>query len=291
MNKWNLIIDIEKCEDCNNCFLACKDEHVGNDWPGYAVSQPLHGQRWMNIMRKERGQCPVIDVAYLPVPCMHCDNAPCIKAARDGAVYKRDDGIVIIDPIKARGQKDIVKSCPYEAIWWNAENDTPQKCTFCAHLMDDGWKAPRCVQACPTDALQVVQAEDSEMSKIIESENLEVWQPQYNTTPRVFYKNLYRYSRCFIGGSVAVNADGINDCATGARVTLIKDSKKIDETVTDGFGDFKFDNLEKNGGNYQLEIVYEDCDRKTVEVELKTSINVGDIYLAGRHRGGKHGIS
>jgi Fe-S-cluster-containing dehydrogenase component len=28
MKKWNLIIDIEKCEDCNNCFLACKDEHV-----------------------------------------------------------------------------------------------------------------------------------------------------------------------------------------------------------------------------------------------------------------------
>ena len=279
MKKWNMIIDIEKCEDCNNCFLACKDEHVGNDWPGYAVSQPLHGQRWMNIMRKERGQYPVIDVAYLPVPCMHCDKAPCIKAARDGAVYKRDDGIAIIDPIKARGQKDIVKSCPYEAIWWNEESDTPQKCTFCAHLMDDGWKEPRCVQACPTEALQVVQVEDTEMSKIIESENLEIWQPQYHTTPRVFYKNLYRYSRCFIGGSVAVNAYGISDCATGARVTLTKDSKKIDETVTDGFGDFKFDNLEENGANYQLEIVYQDYERKTVEVELKTSINVGDIYL------------
>ena len=105
MDKWNLIIDVEKCEDCNNCFLACKDEHVDNDWPGYAVSQPLHGQLWMNIMRKERGQYPLIDVAYLPVPCMHCDNAPCIKAARDGAVYKRDDGIVIIDPIKAMDQK------------------------------------------------------------------------------------------------------------------------------------------------------------------------------------------
>jgi Fe-S-cluster-containing dehydrogenase component len=279
MNKWNLIIDIEICEDCNNCFLACKDEHVDNDWPGYAVPQPLHGQRWMNIMRKERGQYPVVDVAYLPVPCMHCDNAPCIKAARDGAVYKRDDGIVIIDPIKARGQKDIVKSCPYEAIWWNEENDTSQKCTFCAHLMDDGWKAPRCVQACPTGALQVMRAEDSEMPNIIQSENLEVWQPQYKTAPRVFYKNLYRYSRCFIGGSVAVNADGISDCATGARVTLIKDAKKIDQAVTDGFGDFKFDNLKENGGSYQLEIVYENYDRKMVEVELKTSINVGDIYL------------
>jgi Fe-S-cluster-containing dehydrogenase component len=280
MNKWNLIIDIEECEDCNNCFLACKDEHVDNNWPGYAVSQPLHGQRWMNIMRKERGQYPVIDVAYLPVPCMHCDNAPCIKAARDGAVYKRDDGIVIIDPIKARGQKDIAKSCPYEAIWWNEEHHTSQKCTFCAHLLDDGWKEPRCVQACPTGALQVVQAEDAEMPKIIESKKLEVRHPQYNTTPRVFYKNLYRYSRCFIGGSVAIKVDGISDCAQGARVTLIKDAKNIDETVTDAFGDFKFDNLEENSGTYRLEIVYEDYDRKTVEVELKTSLNVGDICLS-----------
>jgi hypothetical protein len=78
---------------------------------------------------------------------------------------------------------------------------------------------------------------------------------------------------------VAVDSDGISDCANGVRVTLIKDSLKIDKAVSDGFGDFKFDNLEKNGGNYQIEIVYEGYDRKTVEVELKTSNNVGDIYL------------
>jgi hypothetical protein len=63
------------------------------------------------------------------------------------------------------------------------------------------------------------------------------------------------------------------------RVTLIKDSKKIDEAISDGFGDFKFDNPGDKSGNYQLEFVYKDSDRKTVEFELKTSINVGDIYL------------
>ena len=126
MNNWQLIIDVEKCEDCNNCFLACKDEHVGNDWPGYSLPQPLHGHRWMNIMRKERGQFPMIDVAYLPIPCMHCDRAPCIEAAKGGAVYKRDDGIVIIDPEKAQGQEAILKACPYNAIWWNEEKEVPQ---------------------------------------------------------------------------------------------------------------------------------------------------------------------
>ena len=40
MKKWHLMIDVEKCEDCNNCFLACKDEHVENDWTGYSVAQP-----------------------------------------------------------------------------------------------------------------------------------------------------------------------------------------------------------------------------------------------------------
>jgi Fe-S-cluster-containing dehydrogenase component len=119
-----------------------KDENVDNKWPGYACEQPRHGQRWINIMRKERGRYPMIDVAYLPMPCMHCDNAPCIKAAKDNAVTKRSDGIVIIDPEKAKGQTTLINSCPYNAIYLNEKTQTPQKCTFCAHLLDSGGKRP-----------------------------------------------------------------------------------------------------------------------------------------------------
>ena len=125
MKKWFMIIDVEKCENCNNCFLSCKDEHVDNDWPGYAAPQPGQGQSWISIYGKERGEYPFIDVAYLPVPCMHCDDAPCIKAAKDGAITKRPDGIVIIDPIKSRGQKNLVKACPYDAIQWNETSRCP----------------------------------------------------------------------------------------------------------------------------------------------------------------------
>ena len=46
-----------------------------------------------------------MDVAYRPTPCMHCDDAPCIKAAQNNAVYKREDGMVIIDPVKIKGAK------------------------------------------------------------------------------------------------------------------------------------------------------------------------------------------
>ena len=39
-----LVMDIASCHDCNDCFMACKDEHVGNDWSPYTEEQPRHGQ-------------------------------------------------------------------------------------------------------------------------------------------------------------------------------------------------------------------------------------------------------
>ncbi|MBI2318200.1 MAG: oxidoreductase, partial [Betaproteobacteria bacterium] len=162
MKKWNLIIDVAKCTNCNNCFLTNRDEHVDNDFPGYAAPQPRLGHRWIDIRRKERGRAPMIDVAYLPTMCNHCDNAPCVKASKDGAVYQRPDGIVIIDPQRARGNKEIVKSCPYRSIWWNEEHEVAQKWIFDAHLLDQGWKEPRGAQACPTGAMRSLKVEDDE---------------------------------------------------------------------------------------------------------------------------------
>ena len=52
MKQWYLVIDVRWCHDCNNCFMSCKDEYVGNEWPGYTNAQPRHGHRWMNIQRK-----------------------------------------------------------------------------------------------------------------------------------------------------------------------------------------------------------------------------------------------
>jgi len=280
MKKWYLIIDVEKCENCNNCFLSCKDEYVDNDWPGVAASQPSHGQSWIKIHGKERGEYPFMDVAYLPVLCMHCDNAPCIKAAGDGAIYKRPDGIVIIDPVKARGQKNVVNACPYGAICWNEELNLPQKCTLCAHLLDEGWEKTRCVQACPTGALNMLHVEDTAMEAIIKNEKLEVYQSEYKTSPRVYYKNLYRFTRCFIGGSVAVRLNGKEECAEGVNVTLFNAANEaIRESLTDNYGDFKFDNLEENSGTYTIQIVCKGYDTKTIQVDLKKSLSVGTILL------------
>ena len=139
MSKWNLIIDVAECTNCQLCTLSAMDEYVDNDWPGYAAAMPKHGHRWIDILQKERGQVPTIDIAYVPTMCNHCDNAPCIKAAGDGVIAKREDGIVLIDPVKAKGRKDLVDACPYGHIWWNEEREIPQAWPFDAHLIDDGW--------------------------------------------------------------------------------------------------------------------------------------------------------
>lgn len=279
MSKWNLIIDIENCTNCNMCVLACQDEHVDNTFEGYAEEMPKHGARWIEIMRKERGQAPMIDVAYMPVMCQHCDDAPCIKPAENGAVSKRPDGIVIIDPVKAKGQKQLVESCPYNAIWWNEDLQLPQHWIFDAHLLDDGWKQPRAASVCATEAIVAKKVSDTEMAKIVETEDLEVLHPELGTRPRVYYKNLYRYTSCFIGGSVAVTKDGIEDCLEGARVTLTKGTEIIAETATDVFGDFKFDQLDENSGDYKVEISAAGHAGKSLDVALTDSISLGDIYL------------
>ena len=261
------------------CVLACQDEHVDNDFPNYAAPMPKHGARWIEIDRKERGQAPMIDVAYLPMLCNHCDNAPCIKAAENGAVTKRDDGIVIIDPVKSKGQKHLVKSCPYNRIWWNEELQIPQTWIFDAHLLDDGWEKPRSASVCATGSIVARKISDKEMAKIVKKEQLEVLQPEKGTKPRVYYKNLYRFNKCFIGGSVAVENNGITDCIKDASVKLMHKSEIIAETSTDIFGDFKFDKLDENSGEYTIEISAKGYKSKSINIDLKTSITLDDIYL------------
>ena len=279
MKKWNLIIDIAKCHNSNNCFLSVADEYIGNDHEGYSASMPLHGHHWFNIHRKERGQAPMVDLNYLSTTCNHCDDAPCIKAAKNEAVIKREDGIVIIDPEKSIGQKQIVDACPYDSVWWNEEKNIPQAWTFDAHLLDSGWSQPRCASSCPTGAIKAAKLEDSEMAQKVIDEELQVLKPELKTKPRVYYKNLDLITKCFIGGSVITNDTGVEECAVNASIFLYKDGEKIAETKSDDFGDFKFDGLEPDSGDYQLEIVYQNSKVEQKSVNLKESEYLGLISV------------
>jgi Fe-S-cluster-containing dehydrogenase component len=277
MKKWNMVIDVAECTNCNLCTLAAMDEYVGNAFPGYSAPMPKHGHKWINILQKERGQVPVVDIAYVPTMCNHCDDAPCI-AKGGGAVKKRNDGIVLIDPVKAKGRRDLIEACPYGHIWWNEELQVPQAWTFDAHLIDDGWQQTRGQQSCPTGAMRAICVDDVEMARLAREQELEVVRPELETKPRVYYKNLWRYSTCFIAGSVSIETKGAVDCVEGATVRLLKNGAVVAEATTDSYGDFKFDRLGEDSGDYSVEVAF-GKNKRAVKARLGESINLGEIRL------------
>ncbi len=267
MKKPIMVIDVARCHDCNNCFMSCKDEYCGNDFLPYTLSQVRHGQRWMDVQRMERGDFPYVDASYLPTPCQQCQDAPCIEAGK-GAVTRREDGIVMIDIEKAKGNKELAAACPYGAISYNEEHDLPQKCSFCAHLLDQGWEKPRCVQSCPTEALQFHWVEDSELESFCKENGLEAYKAELGTNPHVLYKNLYKFTKLFVTGSLVLDGD----CAEGEEVSLKKADGTVVKAVTNTYGDFKFDGLD--AGDYEVSFKAKG-DTKVVTVNLVKSFHLG----------------
>lgn len=277
MDKWNLIINVGRCENCHNCVIADRDEHVGNDYPGYAAPGSLASEAPIRILRRVQGTAPMVKTTYLPVMCNQCDDAPCMKVGGE-AISKRADGIVIIDPVKAKGRRDIVRSCPYKAIVWNEEQQLPQTWIFDAHLLDGGWHGPRCQQVCPTSVFESVKLDDAAMAKKAQDEGLRVLLPKLGAKPRVYYRNLERWDSCFIGGSVSTNVEGVIDCAAGADVELFQDDERVALTRTDAFGDFRFGGLAPQSGRYRIRI-HHALGEAQLDCELEESRYLGEIRL------------
>ncbi len=251
------LYDLEKCNGCHNCQIVCKDEHVENDWRPYAAPQPDTGHFWCKVDEETVGATPHVRVNYLSHHCNHCDNAPCIAAAPD-SVYKREDGLVIIDPEAAAGNKDLVSACPYGEIYWNEALGVAQKCTGCAHLLDDGWDVPRCVDACCTGALRFGEEEDFAE----ELEHAVCLKPECGTAPRVYYLNMPK--RFVAATLVDIDADEV---VVGACATL--ENVETGETLcveSDFMGDVVFEKIDS--GKYQMKIEKTGYLTQVVDVDL-----------------------
>ena len=274
MSRYGMVVDVTRCNGCYNCFIACKDEYCGNDHLPYSISQPMTGQFWMKILEKERGRYPKIKVAYTAVPCMHCENPSCVEASQDGAVYQRDDGVVLIDPAKAVGQRELVSACPYRVIYWNEAIQVPQKCTLCAHLLDQGWKEPRCVEACPTGALVFGDSDDpeSEISKVLASRETEALRPEYGLGEKVRYIGL---PKRFVAGSVVLG--DTDECAVDVGVTL-EGGGATTTVLTDSFGDFEFEGLPADQ-HYEVRVSAPGYQGQEFAVRTNVDLYLGDIIL------------
>jgi Fe-S-cluster-containing dehydrogenase component len=262
-------VDYNRCNGCRNCQIVCKDEYCDQPWLPYSEAQPIIGQFWMDVTETVRGQVPWVRVSYRPTFCNHCEDAPCMAAAAVAglpeAVYRREDGLVLIDPVAAKGVRGIVEACPLGVVHWNAELELAQKCTGCAHLLDNGWEVPRCVDACPTDALLYVEEDE------LDEAQAEVLDELAGFRPRVRF---YNKPRRFIAGTVFDST--LDEVVIGIKVCLLDAAgDTVAELETDDMGDFKFDQVEK--GVYRVTIGE---GHKTLYADTTTlDLSLGDIDI------------
>ncbi len=178
--RWGMVIDLNKCIGCHSCSIACKAE---NEVP------PAVFRSWVKIA--EKGSYPAARSLALPVLCNNCENAVCVKVCPVKASYKRDDGIVMIDPHKCVGCKYCMAACPYQVRHLNPLRRYVQKCYFCYQRVDAGLK-PACVETCPAGARVFGDLNDpaSEVSKLVIENPTQVLKPEAGTKPSVYYIGL-----------------------------------------------------------------------------------------------------
>jgi len=261
------VVDIARCNGCYCCQIACKDEHAGNDWSPYAKPQPDIGQFWLKLNEFVKGTVPKVKMHYQPVLCAHCDDAPCMQVCTvEGAIFKREDGLVIIDPTECTGCGDCIDSCPYHAIYLNTELKIAQKCTGCAHLLDNGWEVPRCADACPTECFKF--GEESEMVDLVRKA-----ETVSDTGPRLYYLNM---PKRFLTGTVY--DPKTNEVVSGVTCTLVNDNSGEKLTaVTDAFGDFWFEDLKES--SFTLDIRKGGKSLTVPSIKTEKDVNLGDITL------------
>ncbi|NLM22350.1 MAG: oxidoreductase [Peptococcaceae bacterium] len=282
-----IAIDSRMCMACYCCYTACKDEHCGHA-SALSAPKPMMGQHWMNIVEWERGDnSRRIKTATVPTPCSHCQDPACMKVAKDGAVYKRDDGIVIIDPVKSKGQKEIVDACPIGAVYWNEELQIPQKCTMCAELLDDPdylaylgdpkLKVPRCVEACPNNALIFGDLDDpnSEISKAIAANRVTQLEALEGQETNVVHLNI---PTVFLAGTVYYPKE-LDEVCIGAKVKLTcKETGETWETKTNYFGDWEVEWLPKKK-DIDIEITFDGYKPVTYKAFTDSDHYIGPTYL------------
>jgi len=263
-------VNVDLCTGCQLCVIACKDEHVSAPRPPWADQQSETGQFWIRIDTIEAGPTPRVQVAHLPVMCQHCHNAPCITVCPEGAIKRRPDGLVWIDPETCNGCGLCEAACPYDVIYPNAELGIAQKCTGCAQRIDEDLQ-PRCVEMCPHDALTFTDAAERDDEP---NPTGEVFHPEYLTEPRVGWSGLPAVS---IAGRLLNNTG--SDVVIGATV-LVQDLA-VDATYqveSDAFGEFRWKG-EGVGHSFLVTVSQEGQVRTRQVVTGKLGVDLGTVNL------------
>jgi Fe-S-cluster-containing dehydrogenase component len=170
MKKLGLAIDLDTCVGCHACAVACKEWNgaslMAGGAPDYDPAGAAPDGVWFNRVRHFEvvandapGGCQsATRTVNVPMSCMQCEDADCVKVCPTGASYKRaSDGIVLVDPDRCIGCNYCAWACPYGARELDAQQGIMRKCTLCVDRIYDAAlpeaeRQPACVLACPTHA-------------------------------------------------------------------------------------------------------------------------------------------
>lgn len=186
MTKYGFAINLHRCIGCRTCTVACKMEHH--------LAEGIQRMRVLNdsgttTYDVPAGDYPSVSFAWRPVPCQHCDNAPCVSVCPTGATFKRDDGIVMVDEDVCIGCGTCVDVCPYGARQLDPVAQIVQKCSLCAHRLDAGVGTTICQITCPNRAITVGDMEDlsSDIAQILADYETTHYLEEQGTAPQVYY--------------------------------------------------------------------------------------------------------
>jgi dimethyl sulfoxide reductase iron-sulfur subunit len=229
MARWGMVIDQNRCTGCWTCAVGCKEinnEPLGYWWnrilttaPGEASGEtsPALTDPASESIDVPHGTFPELSMAYLPVACQHCEDAPCVKVCPVEATFRGKDGVVLVDYERCIGCRYCMAACPYGIRvfnWGDAKHEpdftvgygkdyrengrlvlTPdrprgvvEKCMGCVERTAVG-EQPFCVEVCPVGARVFGDLDDpeSEVSLLVNEGGASPLLPDLGTNPRVSY--------------------------------------------------------------------------------------------------------
>lgn len=138
------LFDPKRCIECRACESACKQ------WNGVDTSVNV---RYRRVKVVESGKYPQPVTVAVSMACNHCENALCVKVCPTHAMWRRDDGIVVVNQEACIGCQLCARFCPYGAPQLNVTTGKTEKCHMCLDRVDEGLQ-PACATVCPTEALR-----------------------------------------------------------------------------------------------------------------------------------------